>query len=90
MHYKDEDNDKIKGMRIKMTIYHSSASHSAPLRITESVLDESKLTMTEEEFKNYKGMFAIKAQGLTTNGGTKPMGQGHGHIVFTRSIKHRN
>ena len=75
MHYKDEDNDKIKGMRIKMTMYHSSASQSDPLHITESILDESELTTTEEEFKKCKRMFAIKAQGLTTNGGTKPIGK---------------
>ena len=52
MCYMNEDNDKLKGMIIKMTTSHSAAGQSSPLWMTVNGLDESELIMTEEEFEN--------------------------------------
>ena len=90
MHCIDEDNDELKGMRIKKTTWHSAAGQSASLLMTVNGLDESELIMTEEEFEKHKGTFVVRIQGLTVNGENKPMDQGNVCIVFMWSTKHKN
>ena len=73
-----------------MTTSHSASGASAPICITISGLDESKLMLSEEELERTKGVFILKIQGLTASGATDPLDQRFGHIVFQHSSKGKN
>ena len=90
MYYIDEDNDKLKGSRIKITSLHSASGMLSPALMTISGLDESGFTLPDEKFDKREGIFVVQMQGLTIIGGTNPMGGGNGHVVFVRSTKYDN
>ena len=86
----DKDNENLKGMRIKMTTSHSASGVSAPMGITVHGLDDTEFLMTDEDFEKNNGIFILKIQGLTTSGGTDPLDQRFGYIVFQKSSKGKN
>ena len=83
----NENTEKLKGMRVKMTTTHGASGTSAPMCITVSGLDETELFMSDDELVKRRGMFLIKVQGLTVAGATNPLDAGFGCKIFTRICK---
>ena len=84
----DEDNNKLKGIRINMTTSHSAAGMPGPAWITVNGLDKSKFILLDEEFNRHKFIFAMWTQGLTISGGRNPMDKGHGRTFFMWRTKY--
>ena len=86
--YEVKENSKLtRGMRIKLMRTCSASGHAALLSLVVSGLDESELIMTDDELKDYKGMYVMKIEGFSMHSSIDPLNKSVRYLMFLRSSK---